>query len=72
MQGYLSHSYVIGEILGCPGSTELLGFILHIPDKFLTNDRLLKATLGINLTRREVDRLIKKAELASIATGLTK
>lgn len=50
------------QILKCPGSTELLDFILHIPHSFLTPDILFKTTLKISLGTDKVANL--RAEIA--------
>ncbi|CAG8713542.1 6758_t:CDS:1, partial [Acaulospora colombiana] len=45
----------------CPSSSEILGFLLHIPHELLTPDLLLEATFKIKLKRSNIERMTKIA-----------
>ena len=45
----------------CPTSTELMQFLLHIPDVYLQADDLVRQSLKINLSRKDIQRLESEA-----------
>ncbi|KAI7863462.1 rab-GTPase-TBC domain-containing protein [Spinellus fusiger] len=57
-------------INSCPSNSELLGFLLHIPHKYLGPDVLLEAAFRIKLSKTDIKKYAKKASTSSDATTM--
>lgn len=66
---YINTASIDHLLHNCPSNSELLGFLLHIPHKFLGPDLLLETAFRIKLSKSDIAKYARKASIkdASVA-----